>query len=208
MIPPHFYIFVIISPLKRTRPFIWTNLNCLNPRIIYTKFDWIWPAGSGEEDFCLCICTLLLLSAFGEGWSPSFETPSPKNDLCQVWLKLAQWFWRRRRKCKNLQTDARTDRKPAIRIAHLSFQLRWAKIQFIYSVYFLKTSVQKHVLAIVKLKYKPLPHAHFIYMYLNKLSVNQRFHLQTTCMKELYISWLYMYPLCNIVSKMTKFNNL
>jgi hypothetical protein len=24
-----------------------------------------------------------------------FESPSPKNDLCQVWLKLAQWFWRR-----------------------------------------------------------------------------------------------------------------
>jgi hypothetical protein len=22
--------------------------------------------------------------------------PSPKDDLCQVWLKLAQWFWRRR----------------------------------------------------------------------------------------------------------------
>jgi hypothetical protein len=25
-----------------------------------------------------------------------FESPSPKDDLCQVWLKLAQWFWRRR----------------------------------------------------------------------------------------------------------------
>jgi hypothetical protein len=23
------------------------------------------------------------------------EFPLPKNDLCQVWLKLAQWFWRR-----------------------------------------------------------------------------------------------------------------
>jgi hypothetical protein len=25
-----------------------------------------------------------------------FESPSNKDDLCQVWLKLAQWFWRRR----------------------------------------------------------------------------------------------------------------
>jgi hypothetical protein len=25
-----------------------------------------------------------------------FESPLPKNDLCQVWLKLAQWFWQRR----------------------------------------------------------------------------------------------------------------
>ena len=24
-----------------------------------------------------------------------FESPAPKNALCQVWLKLAQWFWRR-----------------------------------------------------------------------------------------------------------------
>ena len=23
------------------------------------------------------------------------ETPLPKDALCQVWLKLAQWFWRR-----------------------------------------------------------------------------------------------------------------
>jgi hypothetical protein len=25
-----------------------------------------------------------------------FESPSPQDDLCQVWLKLAQWFWRKR----------------------------------------------------------------------------------------------------------------
>ena len=24
------------------------------------------------------------------------ESPSPKDDLCQVWLKLAKWFWRKR----------------------------------------------------------------------------------------------------------------
>jgi hypothetical protein len=38
------------------------------------------------------------------------ETPLPKDDLCQVWLKLAQWFWRRSRKCKSLQTDGQTVR--------------------------------------------------------------------------------------------------
>ena len=33
---------------------------------------------------------------------PSFEleSPLPKDALCQVWLKLAQWFWRKRRKCE------------------------------------------------------------------------------------------------------------
>ena len=51
MTPPHFCIFEIISPLKRTWPFIWTIQNSLYPRIIYDKFDWNWPAGSGEDFF-------------------------------------------------------------------------------------------------------------------------------------------------------------
>jgi hypothetical protein len=37
------------------------------------------------------------------------ESPTPKDDLCQVWLKLAQWFWRRSRKCKSLKTEGKTD---------------------------------------------------------------------------------------------------
>jgi hypothetical protein len=36
------------------------------------------------------------------------DSPSPKDDLCQVWLKLVQWFWRRSRKCKRF-TDGQTD---------------------------------------------------------------------------------------------------
>jgi hypothetical protein len=34
------------------------------------------------------------------------ESSLPKDDLCQLWLKLAQWFWRRSWKCKSL-TDRR-----------------------------------------------------------------------------------------------------
>jgi hypothetical protein len=59
-----------------------------------------------------CIFTPLLFSHLGEGLSPSFvqfRIPSPKDDLCQVWLKLAQWFWRRSKKCESLQTDGQTD---------------------------------------------------------------------------------------------------
>jgi hypothetical protein len=57
----------------------------------------------------------------------NLKSPLPKDDLCQVWSKLAQRLWRRSRKCKSLQTDGRTDRQQATRKAHLSFQLRWAK---------------------------------------------------------------------------------
>ena len=34
----------------------------------------------------------------GKGRAPhlnKLESPSPNDALCQVWLKLAQWFWRR-----------------------------------------------------------------------------------------------------------------
>jgi hypothetical protein len=28
----------------------------------------------------------------------NLESPPPKDDLCKVWLRLTQWFWRRSRK--------------------------------------------------------------------------------------------------------------
>jgi hypothetical protein len=44
-----------------------------------------------------CIFTLSLLSALGEGLSPLFEQkfklPSPKDELCQIWLKFVKWFF-------------------------------------------------------------------------------------------------------------------
>ena len=42
------------------------------------------------------------------------EFPPPKDALCQVWLKLAQWFWRRWKSGKftGRWTDRQTDGKP------------------------------------------------------------------------------------------------
>ena len=37
------------------------------------------------------------------------EPPSSKDALCQVWLKLAQWFWKEDENAKSLQTDVQTD---------------------------------------------------------------------------------------------------
>jgi hypothetical protein len=72
------------------------------------------PCGSGEEDFFLNSIFLLFRYYLPlEKCDPlhlnKLEFPPPKDDLCQVWLKLAQWFWRGSRKCKSLQTDRRTD---------------------------------------------------------------------------------------------------
>ena len=52
----YFRYFVIISPLKRAGPFIWTKLNPIHPRMFCIKFSWNWPSGSGEEDFKFCQC--------------------------------------------------------------------------------------------------------------------------------------------------------
>jgi hypothetical protein len=43
--------------------------------------------------YFLCIFTLLLLSPLSD--LNKLESPYPNDDLSQVWLKLAMWFWRR-----------------------------------------------------------------------------------------------------------------
>ena len=53
----YFLYFVIISPLNRARPFFWTSLNLLHPKMLYAKFGWNWPSGSGEEKFTLTTTT-------------------------------------------------------------------------------------------------------------------------------------------------------
>ena len=62
------------------------------------------------------------------------ESPQPKDALCQVWLKLAKWFWTRRWKCEKFTTTPTTTTTTTtdngqilIRKAHLSLWLRWAK---------------------------------------------------------------------------------
>jgi hypothetical protein len=79
---------------------VWLNLAC-----------WFW------RRFLKKIFSVFLLFRYYLPFESSyplplnkFESRSPKDDLCQVWLKLAQWFWRRSRKYKSL-TDRRTDRQ-------------------------------------------------------------------------------------------------
>ena len=78
-----------------------------------------------------------LLSPFRKGWGlhlNKLEFLSPKDALCQVWLKLVQWFWRRRWKCEKFTTTTTTtttrtteNGQIVIRKAHFSFWLRWVK---------------------------------------------------------------------------------
>jgi hypothetical protein len=58
----------------------------------------------------LLFCDYLPLEKGNPIHLKNLESPPPKDHLSQVWLKLAQWFWRSR-KCKSLQTDGETDRQ-------------------------------------------------------------------------------------------------
>ena len=96
----YFHYFVIISPWKRPGPFIWINLNPLYPGILYAKFGWNWPRVL-EKILKSCHFFLLFPNYLpfrsGVALRLNKNAPlSPRDTLCQVWLKLAQWFWRRR----------------------------------------------------------------------------------------------------------------
>ena len=100
--PPYLCIFVIISPLKEAWPSTCTNLKFCHLRMICTKFKWNWPSASWEEDFkkyfdiFLHFRYYLPLEMADRHHLYNFKFPSPKDAFCQVWLKLAQWFLRRR----------------------------------------------------------------------------------------------------------------
>ena len=92
----YFRYFVIISPWRKEGPFIWTNLTSHHPRMIWAKFDWNWHSVSGEEDLFNFVNVFSYFVIISPWYLNRIESPSSNNALCQVWLKLAQWFWRRR----------------------------------------------------------------------------------------------------------------
>jgi hypothetical protein len=78
---------------------VWMNLVC-----------WLWRRRFSKNfSVFLLFCHYLPLEKSYPLRLNKFESPLPKNDLCQVWLKLVQWLWRRSRKCKSSQRDRQTD---------------------------------------------------------------------------------------------------
>ena len=85
--------------MKRAGAFILTNLNPLQPMVHCAKFGGNWPSGSGKEDFFNFVNVFSLF----RNYLPlekdralhmnNVESPLAKDALCQVWSKLAQWFW-------------------------------------------------------------------------------------------------------------------
>ena len=67
----------------------------------------------------------------GEAFIWTNLNPLHKRMLCLVWLKLVQWYWRRRWKCEKFTTTTTTtttnNGQILIRKVHFSLRLRWAK---------------------------------------------------------------------------------
>ena len=131
----YFHYFIIISPWKRMGPFIWTNLNPLHPRKLCAKFSWNWPSGSGEEDFLISSMYFryfLIISP----WKRAGPFIWTNLNLLHPRMLCAKFGWNwpsssgeEDENVKSLQTDRQTDDgRQVIRKAHVSFQLRWAKI--------------------------------------------------------------------------------
>jgi hypothetical protein len=60
----------------------------------------------------LLFCVYLHLEIRNPHHFNNLEFLPPKNNLWQIWLKLAQWFWRRSQNVKVYrQTDGQTDRR-------------------------------------------------------------------------------------------------
>ena len=123
--------FRIISSQKRAGPLIWTNLTPLHPRMLCSKFGWKWPSDSGDEYFLNFVNVFSLfpnylpLEKVGAIHLNKLESPLHQDWLCQVWFKLAQWFWRRRWKCKKFMTTTTDNGQMLIWKAHLSQQNRY-----------------------------------------------------------------------------------
>ena len=98
------YIITLIKRRKKNINFMITycffHLN-LHPRMLCDKIGWNWLSGFGEEIFLISLmyfryfCNNLPLEMGWVFYLNKLESPSSKDALWQVWLKMAKWFWRR-----------------------------------------------------------------------------------------------------------------
>ena len=93
---------------------ICTHFLSPSPKDALCQVCWNWPNGSRENFYNFVnIFSYFVIISLGKWCGPSFEklqSPLLKDALCQVWLKLAQWFWRRRCKCEKF-TGRQMDEK-------------------------------------------------------------------------------------------------
>ena len=109
------------------------------------KLNALWKKFSKCVIFSKCVATMpcvkfkfskyisAIISPSEKGLAPHLnkhDIPSPRMYFYQVWLKMAQWFWRRwiYEKCMTVPTTTdNNDGEISIRKAHLKLYLMWTK---------------------------------------------------------------------------------
>ena len=94
---------MLLSPIvKRYGLSIWTNLNPLHPGNAFCQV-WLnlahWLYRRKSLNFVNVFSPFRNYLPLEKGVALDLNkvhSPSPKDDFCQVWLKLAPWFWRKR----------------------------------------------------------------------------------------------------------------
>jgi hypothetical protein len=120
-------LLTVVQSGQSTCPYIWTNMNFLHQRMIYSKFDSNWCADSGNFQKLTVHFDSLLLSPFRVGCYPSFYKKKNPTQIHspQEWLKVVLEKW-----TVGKFTGRRTDRHMTDnrqQKSSLEVQLRWAK---------------------------------------------------------------------------------
>ena len=144
----YFRYFVIISPIEKGVALHLNKFKFQSPKdalcLVWLKLaQWFWRRRFFYfMNIFSLIRNYLPLEKGGTFHLNKLESPSPKDALCQVWLKLAQWFWRRRWKCEKF-TDGRTDRQTERRTDRQTTDDRWSeKLTWAFSSGELKKETQ------------------------------------------------------------------
>ena len=97
-----FALFHNYPPIEKGRALHLNKIESPSPKDGCAKFGLNWLSGSGEEDFFNFVNVFSLFRNYlplekgGALHLNKLGSSLPKDALCQVWFKLAQWFWRRR----------------------------------------------------------------------------------------------------------------
>jgi hypothetical protein len=124
-----FSVFLLLCyylPLEMVNPLHLNKLEFPSPKnnLYQVRLNlacWFWRRFLKMFSVFLLFCYYLPFEMGNPLHLNKLESPSPRDDLCQVWLKLAQWFWRRIQKCKSLTDRLTDDGQRVIRKAHLIF---------------------------------------------------------------------------------------
>ena len=130
-----FAVSLSISPLKRSKLYIWTNLISVHSRMIH-KSIWNWSTGSGADDFfkwCQCtFCRFAFISPWKRTWfliGTNLNSLDSRIIWSKIFFKLALkcFSFRRRWKCViKLQKDGRRTTGDQEILYEVSAQ--WAKL--------------------------------------------------------------------------------